>query len=280
MKKLFTTILIMALPLTCFGVDNVGKRNIINTLEQVAHLALVEGSGVYVVSLPAYNADVDAAAYEDIWEYGGTRTPGAADAVHYISSSSAADTAVISIEAVKNDGTWVKTTVTLAGQTKTAIGTQFRWLNKVYNGNGTATAGNVYVYLDDTVTAGVPQTAAKVQGYFAIANQESLQSQYHIPAGYTGINYSGLVGIGKDASNAASITMKFQVALSGCMFRTKTIIPVMSAGQSIIQRKFDFPALIPSGSCAKVVAGGGSADNIQVSVDYQILVIRNDLLGL
>ena len=59
MRKTIALLLVLALPFSCFGVDNVLKRNIVNTLEQVAHLALVEGSGVYIVQLPAINPDVD-----------------------------------------------------------------------------------------------------------------------------------------------------------------------------------------------------------------------------
>lgn len=53
-------------------------------------------------------------------------------------------------------------TVTLAGNTKTALPTPLARVTRAYNTSSTNILGAVYFYEDDTVVSGVPQTDAKV----------------------------------------------------------------------------------------------------------------------
>jgi hypothetical protein len=50
-----------------------------------------------------------------------------------------------------------------------------------------AAVGDVYCYLDDTVTAGVPQTPAKVQLKMPVGYEKSLSCRLSVPAGCIGL---------------------------------------------------------------------------------------------
>lgn len=86
--------------------------------------------------------------------------------ITHFSSSSGSDTQQIRVEGHTIDGsgnlTFVVQNVTLAGQTKTALTTPLARCTRIVNNNSTNLVGNIYVYEDTTVTAGVPQTGSKV----------------------------------------------------------------------------------------------------------------------
>jgi hypothetical protein len=114
------------------------------------------------------NEDVGT-SIETIWEQGGNETYVTTNAIDKISSSSGSDTEVITIEGHTVSGTgtdaeftFVVQTVTLVGQTETALTTPIARVSRAYNAGSTALVGDVYIYEDDTVTAGVPQTATKI----------------------------------------------------------------------------------------------------------------------
>ena len=86
-----------------------------------------------------------------------------------VSSSNAGDTIPVIIEGHTVTGTGTDAQFTfsvqsalLAGQTEVALTTPLARVSRVYNAGATNLAGDVYVYEADTVTAGVPQTAAKI----------------------------------------------------------------------------------------------------------------------
>jgi hypothetical protein len=86
--------------------------------------------------------------------------------ITHFSSSSASDTEIIKVEGHTVDGsgnfTFAVQTVTLVGQTKTALTTPLARVTRVVNTGSTDLIGNIYIYQDDTVSAGVPTTGAKV----------------------------------------------------------------------------------------------------------------------
>lgn len=90
----------------------------------------------------------------------------ATNAIDKISSSSGSDTEQIVLEGHTIDAsgnfTFVTQTVTLAGQTETAITTPLARATRAYANGSTDLVGTIYVYEDDTVVAGVPSTGTKV----------------------------------------------------------------------------------------------------------------------
>ena len=82
-----------------------------------------------------------------------------------ISSSSGSDTGNVIVEGHTIAGgvfTFVTQTITLTGQTIKALTTPLARVSRVVNDGATDLVGNIYVAQTDTLTAGVPNTAAKV----------------------------------------------------------------------------------------------------------------------
>ena len=113
--------------------------------------------------------------------------------IAYFSSSSAADTGPLIVEGLDADGALVTQVAVLAGLTKTALTTPLWRCFRVFSVNtasqaiiGEGLSGNVYIYEDDTVTDGIPDTASKVRSFVLAGQNQTLQSTYTVPAGKTG----------------------------------------------------------------------------------------------
>lgn len=83
-----------------------------------------------------------------------------------ISSSSGSDTSAVTIEGHTIDGdgdlTFVVQSATLTGQTQATLATPLARCTRIYNNSSTDLVGTIYVYENDTDTAGVPDTNAGV----------------------------------------------------------------------------------------------------------------------
>jgi hypothetical protein len=191
-------------------------------------------------SIDAIQADTPA----DVWEYG--VTPGAelytwsvGAVIDTMSSSDADDDELTTIEGLDVDGLPVTQTKALNGQNKVSI-TPLSRVNRVFNANGTVYEGNVYVYEDDTIDAGVPDTVTKVRGYVSSGNGQTLQTNYTIPANkvgfFMGLETSLTKGIGATAvgANLKGITREF-----GKTFRVQDEFNLLSSGSSL--KTYNFP---------------------------------------
>lgn len=121
------------------------------------------------------NPDVST-ALETVWSLAGDETYVTANTIDKISSSSTADTEIIRVEGYTIAAgllTFVSQDVTLVGQTETALTTDLARVTRAYNTGATALVGDVYIYVDDTVTAGVPQTAANIHAKIVIGDEQT-----------------------------------------------------------------------------------------------------------
>ena len=111
------------------------------------------------------NPDVGT-AYETVWATGGDEAYVFTNAITHYSSSDASDDQLIDIQGFTIDANYkliyVTQQVTLAGQTKSALTTPLARVVRVANFGSTDMAGTIYIYEDDTVVAGVPQTASAI----------------------------------------------------------------------------------------------------------------------
>ena len=208
--------------------------------------------------------DAVGTAMETVWRTGGNETYLTDNLINKISSSDNADTQDVVIEGhtigVDGDFTHVSQTVTLVGQTKTSINTPLARVSRIYNDNGVDFAGTVSVYEDDTVSAGVPQTASKIH---IEAIGEDNQSQ------------KAAVTIDKDEywlisevyafvsiKTAGKADFLFQVREKGKTFRTRIPGSANSIGSafSLSLRPF---LIVPKNADFRIIA---LADQSQVSV--------------
>jgi hypothetical protein len=134
------------------------------------------------------NPDVDSGGSETVWTLGGqyifTTTP----QLYYISSSNAGDTQIVEGELVviNTEGRKQLFTyqVTLQGQTKVLIptgGLLVSASNRAYSDNGVSFLGDIYIYEDTAIVAGVPSDLSKVRSHILQGREQTEQAVYTIP---------------------------------------------------------------------------------------------------
>ena len=135
-----------------------------------------------IVGVHSSLGDVD----KDIWNYGtvaGNITEAATAAVVYVSSDDEDDKSVpvtiTGVDANYDEITEVITTDADSGQTPVAGTKAFLAINKVEIAE--AVEGNLYVYYNSAVTAGVPNTASKVQAVIDKGFTQSYNAFYTVP---------------------------------------------------------------------------------------------------
>ena len=228
-------------------------------------------AGHSILHVDGHNEDFQAA--EDIWDYGGDYTDSTAAVAHYISSSNAGDTEVIKVDYL--DENWDQQTinVTLDGQNKTRIGTTETMIRiqGAKNAGSADLLGDVYIYEDDTLTAGVPDTATKVRGKMSIGHGALLNAKVAIP--------NGKVGFMVERTLTASISTSLDILLLAREFGKVYVVdrhPHLSLN-SIVG-----PVLLPSIYRAKTdikFRASASAANSLLGVSFSILLIDEDLVN-
>lgn len=234
--------------------------------------------GIKVIEIFGDNPDVDRTAVEDIWGYGGTYTYSSSAAIHYISSSNATDTQLIRVYGLDANWDLQEVTVTLRGQTKTQIGTGETFIRiwRIKNEGSTDLAGHVYVYEDDTVTAGVPDTSTKVRGFINNGDNQSLMSHFTVPNGKTGFIASCSAGLSKKKDGLSNIRMYFREY--GGVFQLKGTGTITTTGSSFWVCNFPFFRAvydnngIPAKTDIKITADS-SVDDAGISSTYTILLV-------
>lgn len=137
-------------------------------------------------SMNGTNPDV-AAAWENVWDYGGLYTYLTTAAAMYISSSDNGDTQDYIV--VGLDANWDEqsVTVTATGQTQARVGTTETFIRVLhcYNAGATDNAGDIYIAESDSLTAGVPDTASKVKCMIRATHNSGFSGHYSVPNGKT-----------------------------------------------------------------------------------------------
>lgn len=150
--------------------------------------------------------------------------------------------------------------VTLTGQTKKALDTPLYRSNRLFNDNGAAWDGDIYVFEDDTLTAGVPQTAAKIHLKASAEGQQSAKCATAVENEEYLIIMS-LYGF-TSKQQAAAVDFQFQQAEFAKVFRTRFdwSIPSTAGGPPI---HLDPVLIVPPNSDARIRASV-SANNTKV----------------
>ena len=193
-------------------------------------------------------------SYEDVWQYGGTETFPTTNAIDKLSSSSGSDTTTIVVEGQTISGsdlTFVTQTVTLAGQTETALTTPLARCTRAYASGAVDLVGDVYVYEDDTVSSGVPQTAGKV--HMVIKGTEGENQSFKASTSISSLDYWIITGFycAVLRKTSAQANFEMQVREPGGVFRSRLIANAAStAAPTIIS--INPPLIVPSNSDFRV----------------------------
>ena len=227
---------------------------------------------------------------EDCWSYGGlytfTAEPGED---YYVSSSSAADTqnTIFTATTIDSNGNWNRETWTqdLVGQTKTLLtppsGDPCIRFSRAENNDSTDYAGDIYIYEDDTVIAGVPQTPSLVRGHITNipdANNQTLQTIETIPTGYVGFFVKGEGGLnfsGTARAGTQFATLVYHSRRYGKVFATKKHVSVVNNGSSHYEEIRSFPDPLPAKTDIKVQIREVS-DDMGVFGAFDILLIPEE----
>lgn len=216
------------------------------------------------------NLDLDTAATETIWETGGDETYVTTNAIDTVSSSSASDTAVtmyveghtVSGTGSDSEFTFTTQTVALNGQSKVTLDTPLARVSRAYATSGTL-VGDFYVFEDDTVTAGVPDTQSKIHlGVYAATNGEP--QSFKAATTFSNTDYfivtNLILSVGKKTT--AIVDFTFEVRQAGDIFR-----PAFQTTLSGNQPTYEYTAkpyfILPRNSDVRVRAST-SANNTEV----------------
>ena len=180
---------------------------------------------------------------ETVWDNKGVYTfPPDAGAEMFISSSDNGDTHEVQVTGLDENFSIRVLEFTLVGQTKTSLGASLLWsrILSVKNVNSTVTAGNVYVYQDDTVVAGVPQTQAKIHAKMIAGNETTLMALYTVPAGKTAfiLHFDG------SSNRVQGVVFKLYQRAYGKVFRVEESASI--AGGSAYHQDMTFPREFPA----------------------------------
>ena len=210
----------------------------------------------------------------DIWNQGGTMPALTTAANLYVSSSSTSDTGDIKVVYIDAGGYEQTATVTMGGQSQTLIASGL-FVNRAYNDSGTPFIGNVYIAeLDATISAGVPQDAAKIHAKISIGDEQTDKCALRVPTNKVALVY----GFGAGAlrtSAAGAMTVKLLVKELGKTFRKRAReLELATAGTSGRNIEFIVPLKFPGDSIIKLTAT--TTDNsMLVSGDMNIVLVDN-----
>lgn len=219
--------------------------------------------------LTKFGRNTDLTTTEElVWIQGGIETLPTTNAIDKFSSSDAGDDQDVVVEGHSISGgnlTFVTQTVTLNGQTETSLDTALARATRLYNAGSTDFAGSVYVYEDDTVTNGVPQTASKIHLRSDGSNNQSLKCATSLSQNDYWLLTSFVCSVNRQ--NSRSVDFKLQTRDSGGVFRTKRTLAVHSNSGS---REIQFrPFLIVKPNSDVRVLATSSGASTQVDAQLQ-----------
>lgn len=221
---------------------------------------------------------------EDIWDGGGLYNFATAGGTWYVSSSDDADTQEVEWMVLTEDseGNWNLeiASATLQGQTKTELvpdsGNPIIRVSYGINRGSTDLAGTVYLYEDDTVTAGVPDTPSKIKAQINMGNNCTMMAIYTVPTGKTALFLQGHVCIGRDTgANPASAVFTLRSRPVGEVFSIKGKYEVMTTASNAWQYAFKGAILMQQKTDILIRCDEISNSGISVLSGLAILVMDN-----
>lgn len=187
-----------------------------------------------------------------------------------LSSSNDSDTEPIEVHGLDTDFNLVVQTITLTGQTRVALTTALVRVHRMINVGSTGLAGDLYCYVNGSITLGVPQTAADVRAIIKSGNEQTQMALYTIPNGKTGYLLRWNASISMRQNQLSDIQMRvrpngqvFQLKHNGSLLPTgashqihSNVVPIPYAAKTDIAFRADT-----------------SADNGSVFIFFELILI-------
>lgn len=218
------------------------------------------------------NVDVDT-ALETVWYPGGNEVYATSNVINTISSTVAGDLVPMTVEGHTISGTgvdaqftFVVQTATLNGQNKVVLTTPVARVSRFYNNGTVDITGDIYVYEDDTVVGGVPQTPAKIHGQIPAGQQQTFKAA----TTFSNTDYFALSHFQASMTKGGpSGTADFilEVREVGKSFRPRFIM-TCSDTSGLAEQVFDPPLIVPKNADVRIRAIGSVA-NIPVNAAFE-----------
>ena len=175
-----------------------------------------------------------------------------------IISSSTSDTNTVQVEGHTISGsdlTFVVQSATLNGQNAVTLGTALARVSRVFNTSGTDHVGQIAVTEDDTFSAGVPNTAAKVHLLVRTGENQSEKASTSISS----VDYWVITHVNADmlTKAAAFAEVDLEIRLADKVFRP--IIEISCSDSHAGVFSFTPYIIVPPNSDVRLVAASDSA---------------------
>jgi hypothetical protein len=212
---------------------------------------------------------------EDVWDAGGLYTYSDTSDIKQIASSAVADSQLVIVYGL--DSLWRDTfqIVTLQGQTPQNFGFRFRRVYRMINIDTTNISGTVTVITaSGTYTNGVPDAATDIRAQIVNGNNQTLMTQYTIPANTTGLFTGAIIGMTTSGVQAQTAIFQLYVRPFGQVFQLKQTIALVGSGTSAAQLLVFNPLNIPEKSDIVIRISEVSA-TLGVSASYGITLVED-----
>lgn len=219
------------------------------------------------------NLDIDG-PQEMLWNVGGFEVDVSTNIIDTISSSSAADTGTVKIEGHTVSGTgadaqytFVVQTVTLNGQSKVTLPTPLA-RNSRHNTVSAISTGDIYVYEDTAIVAGVPTDATKIHSLSLTGEGSTFKAS----TTFSNSDYGFVTHVWASVTkqNTAIADVQLQVRQPGGVFLPKLEFSV-SQTSGMISFVCDPYIIVPKNSDIRLVAST-SAANVYMNGGFQALI--------
>ena len=235
--------------------DTVGRKLRTSSMPYLYDIAEGNIANHFAVNKFGHNPTVGA-ALESVWSGSVDYTFSSAAAAYYISSSAAGDGQVIEVQGLDANWELQVINVTLQGLTKTRIGTTETFIRafRAKNTGTTNNAGNVWIYEDDTLTDGVPDTDSKKRAMIAAGENQTLMAIWSVP---NTSSTAYLTSFYASTSIVKATEVRLYVRPFGGVFQVKKVISINGGTGQI---SYDIPLVIAAKSDVQIrakAAGGG-----------------------
>jgi len=202
------------------------------------------------------NYEIVSGVTETIWNTGGDEVYATTNIIDTVSSSNATDAQTISVTGhtidANGDFTRVVQEITLDGQNKVLLPTPVARVERMFNTDNTDFLGVVYVYEDDTIIAGVPQTAVNIHLTVNPEDNQSLKAAFTADKDEYIVITALTVSVNKTVSSAI-VDFALEIREKGKVFRTK-YTSVVSSQNGSRQLFFEQPFIIPPSADVRFIA--------------------------
>jgi len=242
-------------------------------------VALGKIPGVYAVNKFGENSEITTSSDpEDVWDFGGIYNFSTSAAIDVVSSSSALDAVLITVEGLDANWNRVIQDVQLIGQNKILLSTPLIRVYRAFNANVTDLIGDVYIYEDTAISGGIPTDTSKIRAMIKAASNQTEMMIYTVPAGKTAVYLEGFVSVSKGGGVAASADMLFKTREFGKVFRVRRRISINSQGSSW-RAVYSIPTILKEKSDVVFTCETVSA-TLGVSGGFQALIFDNNIWEL